>query len=146
MAAFKTYEEIAAWAMGRELVKEIYRLTKGGAFKSTKLALRQIAENGYAQPYADDKRMIVSIGINYNPKSAELEIDVPVNVPVNVPVKLSTVTLVEQMIRQNPGINRKRLSAMCGLSEKTIGRQVKLLSDKVEFRGAPKTGGYFVSC
>jgi len=33
MAAFKTYEEIAAWAMGRELVKEIYRLTKDGLMR-----------------------------------------------------------------------------------------------------------------
>lgn len=43
----------------------------------------------------------------------------------------------------NPGINRKRLAALCGLTVKTIGRQVKLLSDQIEFRGAPKTGGYY---
>ena len=68
--------------------------------------------------------------------------DVPVNVPVNVPVSGAAKDRVEQAIRMNPGINRKRLAALCGLTVKTIGRQVKLLSDQIEFRGAPKTGGY----
>ena len=69
--------------------------------------------------------------------------DVPVNVPVNVPVSGAAKDRVEQAIRMNPGINRKRLAALCGLTVKTIGRQVKLLSDQIEFRGAPKTGGYY---
>ena len=32
MAAFKSYEEIVAWQKGRELVNDVYSLTKSGAF------------------------------------------------------------------------------------------------------------------
>ena len=32
MATFKTYEEISAWQMGRELVKQIYALTRKEPF------------------------------------------------------------------------------------------------------------------
>ena len=32
MSAFKQYEEIGAWKMGRELVKVVYRLTSKGEF------------------------------------------------------------------------------------------------------------------
>jgi len=116
--------------------------------KSTKLALRQIEEKGYAKPYAGDKRMIVSIGINYNPKTAELEMSVeetsgPVNriggpvFHVSGPVKLLGV------IRDNPGLRKTELSRRSGITERSIKRYLTLLIGKVEFRGAPKTGGYY---
>ena len=32
MAVFKTYEEIEAWQIGRQLVRDVYALTRGGNF------------------------------------------------------------------------------------------------------------------
>ena len=69
---------------------------------------------------------------------------VPVNVPVNVPVKIDVKDRIVDVVANNPGINRKKLAQIFELTEKTIGRYVKSLRDAIEFRGAPKTGGYYV--
>jgi len=54
------------------------------------------------------------------------------------PVKLLDI------IRQNPGLRKNRLAEMTGLSERTIKRYIEeVLQGRVEFRGVPKTGGYY---
>lgn len=68
--------------------------------------------------------------------------DVPVNVPVNVPERLAEAMI--ELISANPGINRIRLARILGVNVKTVGRNIAGLSGKVEYRGSPKTGGYYV--
>lgn len=50
------------------------------------------------------------------------------------------------LISENPGINTKTLTEKMNISKRTIERWLKQLreEEKIEFRGAPKTGGYFV--
>jgi DNA-binding MurR/RpiR family transcriptional regulator len=49
-------------------------------------------------------------------------------------------------VEKNPGLRSKDLAALTGKSIPTISRFLKSLKDngKIEFRGAPKNGGYFV--
>ena len=68
--------------------------------------------------------------------------DVPVNVPVNVPERLAEAMI--ELISANPGINRIRLARILGVNVKTVGRNITGLAGKVEYRGSPKTGGYYV--
>lgn len=66
--------------------------------------------------------------------------------PVNEPVKYEIDETLLQKIRLNPGINRVKLIKDFGLSRSTVSRSLVRLVDRgiVEFRGAPKTGGYYV--
>ena len=50
------------------------------------------------------------------------------------------------LVEKNPGLRSKDLAALTGKSIPTISRFLKRLKDggKIEFRGAPKNGGYFV--
>ena len=54
--------------------------------------------------------------------------------------------LLYDTIRNNPGINAPALAEKLQKSLRTIQRYLKLLSDKerIEFRGAPKNGGYHI--
>lgn len=49
-------------------------------------------------------------------------------------------------IRDSPGKRANELAVLIGKGVKSVERQVKTLRDsgKIEFRGAPKNGGYFV--
>lgn len=53
--------------------------------------------------------------------------------------------VIYRMICEEPGINVTNLSSKIGKSTKTVQRHLKILREerKVEFRGAPKTGGYY---
>ena len=48
------------------------------------------------------------------------------------------------LVRQSPGVCRPDLISALGVSESTIARCMRNLRDTIEFRGAPKTGGYYV--
>lgn len=50
------------------------------------------------------------------------------------------------LISENPGVNTKTLTEKMDTPKRTIERWLKQLreEEKIEFRGAPKTGGYFV--
>ncbi len=50
------------------------------------------------------------------------------------------------IISKNPGKRSGELCGMCNMSNRTVERRLKELKDLglVEFRGAPKTGGYYV--
>ena len=54
--------------------------------------------------------------------------------------------LLFDAIRNNPGMNAPALVNMLQKSQRTIQRYLKQLSDKgrIEFRGAPKNGGYHI--
>ena len=71
----------------------------------------------------------------------------PVDAPVNCIVKGkydSAVYLLE-IIRANPGINKSALSRLSGINIRTVKRRIEeTLCDKIEFRGAPKNGGYYL--
>lgn len=55
--------------------------------------------------------------------------------------------LIYDAIRNNPGVNAPTLAEMLKKSLRTIQRYLKSLSDtgRVEFRGAPKNGGYYIT-
>jgi ATP-dependent DNA helicase RecG len=59
-------------------------------------------------------------------------------------VKLLDERLLDA-IKKSPGINTPVLVQQLGESMRTIQRHLKTLCDKneIEFRGAPKTGGYW---
>ena len=67
--------------------------------------------------------------------------------PVNCPAKGEaddTARLLE-LIRANPGINKSVLSRMSGINARTVKRRIEeTLRGKIEFRGAPKKGGYYL--
>ena len=82
----------------------------------------------------------------------------PVNDPVNDPVKIENnlkktgsdpvndpVKSVFLAICENPGINAPSMAALIGKSLPTVKRAVSKLKElqKIEFRGTPKTGGYY---
>jgi len=66
--------------------------------------------------------------------------DEPVNEPVNEPVKL-----VYSAVCRNPGIRIPAIVANVGKNTAAVKRAISQLKKlgKVEFRGAPKTGGYY---
>ena len=57
------------------------------------------------------------------------------------------VNLLLAAIRQNPGKRANELATYIGKSVQSVERYVKTLKDagKIEFRGAPKNGGYFAT-
>ena len=71
-------------------------------------------------------------------KGEDANIVGPVNGPVNGPVKLL------EIIKKNPGKRKSNLAAISHLSERTVKRYLEEdLKTVVEFRGAPKNGGYY---
>ena len=71
-------------------------------------------------------------------------VSVPVNDPVNVLVKVSLAEQIYALIQERPGLNRVLIAEMIGVDVRTVGRKVSALRGRIEFRGAPKTGGYYV--
>ena len=65
---------------------------------------------------------------------------------VNDGVKSEIIKLAD-LIASNEGINTLDLATMRGKSKPTVERYLKLakLLGVIEFRGAPKTGGYFLT-
>ena len=63
---------------------------------------------------------------------------------VNDRVNFANEILV--LVEKNPGLRSKDLAVLAGKSIPTLSRFLKSLKDngKIEFRGAPKNGGYFV--
>lgn len=54
--------------------------------------------------------------------------------------------LLFDAIKNNPGVNAPALAEMLQKSLRTVQRYLKQLSDtgRIEFRGAPKNGGYYI--
>ena len=70
-------------------------------------------------------------------------VNVPINVPINVPVKASLAEQIYALVKEHPGLNRVSIAEMMRVDVRTVGRQVSALRGRIEFRGAPKTGGYY---
>lgn len=68
----------------------------------------------------------------------------PLNDPLNSLSGMGKTVL--DAVRHHPGIRRNHLSKLIGKSEATIKRALKTLTEfgLIEYRGAKKTGGYFV--
>ncbi len=65
---------------------------------------------------------------------------------VNGGVKLDEEPDACRVIMENPGIKSHRLAEVLGVSQRKMERLLRQLkkNDAIEFRGAPKTGGYFL--
>ncbi len=61
-------------------------------------------------------------------------------------VKLEEEPDACRVIMENPGIKSHRLAEVLGVSQRKMERLLRQLkkNDAIEFRGAPKTGGYFL--
>ena len=59
----------------------------------------------------------------------------------------SQVQAMLTFIQNNPGLSAKKMTENLNQPLRTIERWLKQLKDqsKIEFKGAPKTGGYFVN-
>ncbi len=67
-----------------------------------------------------------------------------VNATVNATVSATVSDLIVDIVRTNPGIRRPRiLELLPTIKRGTLTRRLAALSGIVEFRGAPKTGGYY---
>lgn len=66
--------------------------------------------------------------------------DVGVNVGVNVGVKIL------EYIRLHHGCRANAIAAAAGTTVRTVERHIRQLREQgmLEFRGAPKTGGYYI--
>lgn len=67
----------------------------------------------------------------------------PVKGLVNVPVKASLAEQIYALVKEHPGLNRVSIAEMMRVDVRTVGRQVSALRGRLEFRGVPKTGGYY---
>jgi len=103
--------------------------------KTAKAALKQISEKGYAKPYSTDDRKVVCVGVNYDPRRASVACEV-VNFSDEV---------VNEVVKSHPGLRKPALIPLIGRSRATVERALASLiaAKRVEFRGAPKTGGYY---
>ena len=54
------------------------------------------------------------------------------------------VNEILEFIRNNQGSNTNDIANALNISVRTVSRYLKELSDIIEFRGAPKNGGYFI--
>ena len=67
-----------------------------------------------------------------------------VNATVSATVNATVNDLIVDIVRTNPGIRRpKLLELLPTVKRGTLTRRLSDLSDVIEFRGAPKTGGYY---
>ena len=72
-------------------------------------------------------------------------IDGGLNVGANVGVNVG-VNEVLEIVKNRPGINTKEIHQQFDVTLRTIERWIKELrgNNKIEFRGASKTGGYYL--
>ena len=67
----------------------------------------------------------------------------PINEPINEPIKSGLHLL--QIIRDNPGLRKGELARLSGIHPSNIKRLIEgCLRGQIEYRGAKKTGGYYV--
>lgn len=97
---------------------------------------------GLPKPKIEQIGGVFHITIFRNVKGG-VPVNVPVNVSVNVPVKVSLTEQIYALIKDNPGLNRISIAERLGVEVRTVARHLSLLRGRIEFRGAPKTGGYW---
>ena len=117
--------------------------------KTAKAAIRQIDAKDYAKPYASDARATVVVGVDYSPRARAVEVECGT---VNGTVKPDCGTVngtvrserIFAILKNCPGVRRPELQKLTGWSARTVARAISELSGRIEFRGAPKTGGYYI--
>lgn len=67
-----------------------------------------------------------------------------VNDTVSDTVKRRMTMIIRELIKQ-PGMKSKDLAKITGVSEVSVRRDIQKITKLVEFKGAPKTGGYFLT-
>lgn len=105
--------------------------------------------NANKEVYANNKFLLnffdnLILNKNHSLRNREMHIsyDVGVNVGVNVGVKEQIL----ELIKTNEGVNAKMIAThFPDIVNRTVERYIKELKDNniIEFRGAPKTGGYY---
>ena len=113
--------------------------------KTARAALKQINEKGYAKPYAAGRRRVVAIGVNYDPRKAGTGVVSEVVNPSDEVVN-SVDEVVNEVVKSHPGLRKPELVPLVGKSRATVERVLASLiaTGRIEFRGAPKNGGYYV--
>jgi predicted HTH transcriptional regulator len=85
----------------------------------------------------DFDSVIIKMKIDEVINDENVGVDVGINVGVNN---------VLEIIEKTPGINSKGISFNFDVTQRTVERWIEQLRNegKIEFKGAPKTGGYFL--
>ena len=104
-------------------------------YPTMKMELGEI-QSGFLFTVRYTKQKISSVGND--------EINVGVNVGVSVGVSVGVKTLL-LFIENNPGTNALTMVKHFNVTQRTIERRIKILREenKIEFKGVPKTGGYY---
>ena len=112
--------------------------------KSAGAALKQINSRGYWKSYAADRRRVVTIGVNYDSRKADIEVAGEVVNPFGEVVN-SVDEVVNEVVKSHPGLRKPEIVPLVGKSRATVERALAFLitSGRIEFRGAPKNGGYY---
>ncbi len=124
-------------------------------------AMHEFVEHGLLEPEYTDWGNAVKVTVRrraQNGQPADTTVKGPVNVTVNDTVNdtvsvavndLSDVTANQMesallaLIKHQPGKRADFYSKRLGKTKRTIMRYLAKLSEEIEFRGAPKTGGYY---
>jgi len=123
-------QNLALKDVGFAVKMNVYRSAPG------KITAESVNEPVYSK-FTGQKQKNEPVNEPVNPDSTgKKQKNEPVNEPVNA---------VHCAIRVNPGINMPAIMAIVGKSRATIKRSIVELKEqgKIEFRGAPKTGGYY---
>ena len=89
-------------------------------------------------------RMISGIGVNYDPRKTGVGVVSEVVNPSDEVVN-SVDEVVNEVVKSHPGLRKPELVPLVGKSRATVERVLSSLisSGRIEFRGAPKNGGYY---
>ena len=136
-------------------------MIKSGNYRSMPRNL-QIAsvfkEAGLIEKYGSGIKRVIKAFLDYNlqePVFEEIQAGLNVTVHKQAPdgvnggvnggVKSSTSVLLDIIINR-PGMNTKQISKILNTPAKTVEKWIKNLKDQnlIEFKGAPKIGGYYI--
>ena len=114
----------------------------------------ELGEYGIGKVSVDDAGFAVRMNVyrnqarggeTVNPKNASKKrTGATVNATVSATVNATVSDMIVEIVRANPGIRRPRLlEHLPTIKRGTLTRRLSDLSGVIEFRGAPKTGGYY---
>ena len=95
--------------------------------------LKPIVTDAYDFPTLVGKGYAYHLGVNYDTLKRNVD---TLNDTLN--------SRVLSLVRQRPGLRRPDLMVALNVSESTVARCLRELKASVGFRGAPKTGGYYI--
>ncbi len=128
-----------------------------GSFPTNPLLAEVMYQAGYIERFGTGVSEMIRLSVKEGLKEPEFDFsegvkvtlwrpsdDGTVNGTVNGTVKPEDVLL--KLIAENEGLPAPELAKLIGKSLRTVKRYLDTLktSDKIEFRGVPKTGGYYI--